>query len=526
MADQVAVQKIKNVCVIGAGLSGIVTIKELQEKNHKVTCFEKNSDVGGVFSEMGTYDSLLLTVSNYFMAYSDFMPTEERLKFWTRKEYKEYLLKYMDHFNLKPAIHFSRIVISVKKKEKTWEVIVKEQDEERKYKFDSLAICSGQFQKKKMPSIEGMDNFQGNICHSTDYKNATQFRGKKVLCIGMGESSVDMTTEISEVAEKTVLSLRRHPIIAPRYLAINDQNAYNPQSYTVDVFTSRIVNYLPQDLHQKAHNVLFQKYLNSFDPATRLIGDWNIKAGTESKQVITKNERVFNAIIDGKVKVNIGGIKNLTETGVVFYDGSEEEIDTILSCTGFEFTLPFIDLPVSSSRELYKHMFYPDFNSSLALIGFVRPQQGGVPVLAELQARYFALLCSEEKKLPDHPDLIKQIKIEKQVWEEKFSITPHISSLVNYAHFAEDLARCIGCEFKVDPKKEKDLFMKCWSGPLWGIQYRLRGPGSRPEKARQILLEKTPIPYKPSPIEKLLFNMILWIRILLPIKKELKPRFF
>lgn len=524
MNNQIASQKIKNVCVIGAGLSGIVTIKELQEKKHKVICFEKNSDLGGVFSETGTYDSVLLTVSNYFMAYSDFMPTEERLKFWTRKEYKEYLLRYVDHFNLKPVIHFGNNVISVKKRKDEWEVIVKEIDKEKKYYFDSVAICSGQFQKKNMPSIEGMDCFHGDIYHSTDYKNASQFKGKKVLCIGMGESSADITTEISEVAETTFLSLRRYPMIAPRYIAGNDPRKYDPQSFTIDVFTSRYLNHLPNDIHQGFHVSMFRKYLNSYDPAIRHRGIWNFHAGCEKKQVITKNERVFNAIVDGKVKVNIGGIKKITETGVVFNDNSEQKIDTIVCCTGFQFSLPYIDIPVDSSRELYKHMFHPDFNSSLALIGFVRPQQGGVPVLAELQARYFALICSGEKKLPDRTNLEIQIKLEKQRWEEEYSITPHVTSLVNYVYFAEDLARCIGCEFKVNPKKEKNLFMKCWYGPLWGIQYRLRGPGSKPEEARQILLEKTPIPFKRSPILELILKIILWARIHLPYRKKLKPR--
>ena len=158
--------------MIGTGLAGIVTIKELQERNHKVTCFEKNSQIGGVFSDARAYDSLLLTVSNYFMAFSDFMPTEERLKFWTRKEYKDYLLKYSNHFNLTSAIQLNSHVTSIKKKDEKWEVIVKKESEEKKYSFDKVAICSGQFQKKRMPAIEGLESFKGDIYHSLDYKNA------------------------------------------------------------------------------------------------------------------------------------------------------------------------------------------------------------------------------------------------------------------------------------------------------------------------------------------------------------------
>ena len=73
----------KHIAVIGAGLSGITTIKQLVDEGHVVRCFEKSDNLGGVFSNGQIYDDLHLTISNYFMAYSDFIPENERLKFWS-----------------------------------------------------------------------------------------------------------------------------------------------------------------------------------------------------------------------------------------------------------------------------------------------------------------------------------------------------------------------------------------------------------------------------------------------------------
>ena len=73
----------KNICVVGAGPAGLTTIKQLLDEGHKVTCFEKNDNIGGVFKSGNSYDTLRLTVSNYFMAYSDFMPLSEHLKIWS-----------------------------------------------------------------------------------------------------------------------------------------------------------------------------------------------------------------------------------------------------------------------------------------------------------------------------------------------------------------------------------------------------------------------------------------------------------
>jgi dimethylaniline monooxygenase (N-oxide forming) len=518
----------KHVCVIGAGLAGIVTIKELEEQGHRVTCFDKREQVGGVFSDDRTYDSVLLTVSNYFMAYSDLMPTDERLRYWTKQEYRRYLERYVEHFGVSKSVEFGAAVTGLLRTGNRWEVSVERAGETETRLFDAVAVCSGQFQKPHLPAIPGLDDFGGEVRHSIDYKNAAPFAGQRVLCIGLGESSADLTTEIGEVASKTLLSLRRYPLVAQRYFAVVNRRSYDPY-LPLDVFTtSRSYNALPRDIHTKVTRGIFKQFINSHDPATRLRGQWNHDAGPESQQVIMKNERVFDAIVDGKVVVNASGIDHLERGAVVFGDGSRETIDAVVCCTGFELSLPFLEgalsAPIEDPRDLYKNMFHPELGDSLSLIGFVRPQQGGVPALAELQARYFALVCSGQCPLPAGADLRARIAVDRERWKEEFSLSPNVRSLVNYVHFSEDLARCIGCEPRLDRRADRALYRICHEGPLWAIQYRLRGPGSRPEKARQILLDKAPVPGDVSPLERLFFGALLWLRRVLPVRREARPR--
>ena len=97
-------------------------------------------------------------------------------------------------------------------------------------------------------------------------------------------------------------------------------------------------------------------------------------------------------------------------------------------------------------RDLYKQMIHPDHGVSLAFIGFARPQQGGVPAVAEMQSRYFAQLCSGTRTLPSKSGLLDQAREDRERWETEYSITPHVSSLVNYSHYMESLAHLVGCE--------------------------------------------------------------------------------
>ena len=50
-----------------------------------------------------------------------------------------------------------------------------------------------------MPDFPGVGRFEGEIMHSHSYKDNARFAGKRVVTIGIGNSSSDITTEISKV---------------------------------------------------------------------------------------------------------------------------------------------------------------------------------------------------------------------------------------------------------------------------------------------------------------------------------------
>ena len=52
------------------------------------------------------------------------------------------------------------------------------------------------------PTWPGQDKFKGEIIHSMQYKGAEPFKGKRVVCVGAGESGSDITFMISEQAAK------------------------------------------------------------------------------------------------------------------------------------------------------------------------------------------------------------------------------------------------------------------------------------------------------------------------------------
>ncbi len=466
----------KKVCVIGAGPSGITAIKQIKDKGHEVQCFEKGSAIGGVFASRSTYDSCLLTVSNHFMAYSDFMPFDERLHFWTRNDYFRYLNKYAEKFDLFSHIQLHTEVEKMVKKGRKWQVHIKHGNARREVVFDGVVVSTGSFQKPFIPNVPGIEKFTGDVYHSREYKNSQPFAGRKVLCVGMGETSADLTTEIADMAEKCVVSVRRYPRTTVRH--VGDFN-------TIDTYTIRASSTMSHHADEKFHKKIFAQMLRHRNPAVRLMAEWTMAAGSASDQVSTKNNRLFPSIADGKVQTNLAGIKKFENNKVVFNDGVEEEIDTIVWCTGFEIEFPFLpeELRSTNPRDLYKHIFHPGADDTLAFVGFIRPLQGGVPVMSEMQSRYVARVFSKEASLPDKEEMQKTITQDKRRAEEEFRVTPHVTGLVNYTHYMEDLAQLIKCCPEVSFFKDIRLYYKLFFAPHFAIQYRISGPQALTKEA-------------------------------------------
>lgn len=89
-----------------------------------------------------------------------------------------YLNSYADHFNLRKHIKFSHLIIRVQPIENNkWEIIVKNLAE-NKYEtriFDAVFIANGHNFKTFIPKIPGVNEFNGKIIHSHDFRTAKEF---------------------------------------------------------------------------------------------------------------------------------------------------------------------------------------------------------------------------------------------------------------------------------------------------------------------------------------------------------------
>jgi dimethylaniline monooxygenase (N-oxide forming) len=493
-----------DVCVIGAGLSGLVTIKELLDEGHRVMCFEREPREGGNFNHPAgaAYDTMYLTTSQYFTAFSSFPPPfDQKPRHWSRQEYADYLHDFCVEFRLLSHIHFSMEVVKVRQVQDGSGGSGPRFEVERRDSrtgtstvsvFDAIAICTGPhaIRTPRVPSFPGAARFRGKIEHAASYKSPQPYRGKHVVCVGFGETAADVAGQIANVAASCWVSFRRHPAILPRYIGKGAQRHPN------DAFLSRLVHALPRSVLNRLLLRRARRVLNgppgTTSPRDRLIAEWRIKGGTPAHQPFQKNDDFLDSILAGTLRVKPFGIERIEEHAVVFTDGSRVKADVVMCCTGFDENTPPVGIEGARPlvvRDLYKHAIHPDFGGRVAYIGWARPVQGGVPACSELQARYFALLCSGTRTLPEPAALRRLIEQDRDSEERSFHTRKSVGTICSYTPYLESLAELIGCRPRIrDHVFEPRVAYRLLCGSNVASTYRLRGPHAQPELAKRVML--------------------------------------
>ncbi len=507
-----------DVCVVGAGMSGLVAIKELLDEGHRVTCFERELKEGGNFNYPtgAAYDSMFLTVSQYHMAFSSFPPPlDEERRFWRREEYAKYLRDFATKFGLSTHIKFNTEVVEIQRgAHDKFQVTYRDKQAGTVTvtEFDAVAICSGAHAVHipRIPKFEGADEFRGEIQHAVNYRTPEQFRGKHIVCVGFGETAADVAAQIADVAASCWISFRRYPSVLQRYYD------YGTQRHTVDAFVTRIQAWLPRFVMNRRSLQAAQRTLaappDKTCPRDRLLAEWTIKCGTPSHQSFQKNDDFVDSILAGKLQVKPFGIQRLEEDSIVFTDGSRIKADVLMCCTGYEEGKPpnlIKDVDIAEVRQLYKHVFHPDLGERVAFIGWARPAQGGIPACSEMQSRFFALLCSGKRTLPDKNELLRLIAQDREAEERAFYARKSQGTLCSYTPYMEALAELVGCRPRVrDFLFKPRLAYHLLCGANIPTTYRLCGPHADPQMAQRVMLS-LPVAHSTRELATIIWSYIL-----------------
>ncbi|XP_066482182.1 flavin-containing monooxygenase 5-like [Tiliqua scincoides] len=476
----------KRVAIIGAGASGLCSIKCCLDEELEPVCFETSDDIGGLWrykeipedERASIYRSVIINTSKEMMCFSDFPIPAEFPNFMHNFKIMDYFRMYAKHFDLLKHIRFRTKVCSVTRRPDfsntgQWDVVTETDGKQESSIFDAVLVCTGHHTHPHLPlsSFPGIEKFKGRYFHSRDYKNPDEFKGKRVIVIGIGNSGGDLAVEISHTAQQVFLSTRRGAWIL---------NRVSDNGYPGDIaLITRFKQFQKQFFTLSLTNVWMENKLNfrfnhshyGLKPKHRFFS-----------QHPTVNDDLPNRIISGRVLVK-SNVREFTETAAIFEDGSkEEDIDVVVFATGYRFSFPFLGNCVNvieNQITLYKYIFLPHLEKpTLAIIGLIQPL-GAIMPISELQARYATRVFKGLATLPTVSEMMSDISMTKAAMRKRYVKSQRHTIQVDFIDYMDELASLIGVKpnvqplFFTDPKLAWEVFF----GPCTPYQYRLQGPG-------------------------------------------------
>jgi len=422
----------RRVCVIGAGPSGITALKNLRDKNLNVVCYDRNKEVGGnwIYSEDESHSSVFETThlisSKTLSQYADFTFDDfDRTvaDYPSHDELRRYFQAYAKHFDLHPYIEFKTTVKNCERLAKNqWQVTIVQNEEERVENFTDLVVCNGHHSVPRIPEYPG--NFSGNFMHSHAFKKAAPFAEKRVLVIGGGNSACDVAVETSRVSKKTSISMRRGYRIIPKFF-------FGKPSDIVGASSSWLPIRIRSWFNDRLLNILLGK--------NKLYGLQEVKTKFGETHP-TINDELLYKIRHGRVHPKMD-IEKLEGNTVFFKDGSSEEVDVIIACTGYILTHAFFREDFINYKKgqvpLYLKMFHPEYHD-LFFVGMFQPL-GCIWPGSELQSKLLANYLVGKWNMPSN---IKKL-CEREVTNPHYRQidTPRHTITVDYHNFRKALLK-------------------------------------------------------------------------------------
>ncbi|MGJ3507994.1 flavin-containing monooxygenase [Enemella sp. A6] len=418
------------VAIIGAGCSGFSTAKKLQDAGISFDCFEMSDNVGGNWyfknpnGMSACYESLHIDTSTTRMEFADYPAPADWPHFPHHSLIFDYFNDYVDHFGLRDKITFNTAVTKARRVAEGWELTLSDGTTRT---YENLVVANGHHWKPRLPEYPG--EFNGQIIHSHEYISPFEpidMRGKTVMVVGMGNSGMDLGSELSHrsITKKLYQSARRGVWVLPKYRnGVPADKLMRPP-------------WMPKKLGLALSRRVIKKTVGKMSNYGLPDPDHEPLAAHPSVSV-----DFLERAGSGDITV-VPAIERLDGDAVILTDGRRIEVDVIVCATGYDLDFPFFDDPELLPREdnsfpLFKRMIKPGIDN-LFFIGCAQASPSIIP-LAEQQSKLLIGVLTGEYELPEVAEMERIIvEDEKDHTGQYYSARRHTIQ-VDYGRYVVDL---------------------------------------------------------------------------------------
>ncbi|MFO7543627.1 MAG: NAD(P)/FAD-dependent oxidoreductase [Thiobacillus sp.] len=308
------------VLIIGGGAAGLSTAAALAKRGIRATVLERDDQIGGSWARR--YQSLKLHTIRRYSGLAHYPIPADRPRYLSKDEYAAYLREYAHALGLEVVLGEQVKAVqhnSDSPEGFSWEVVTCRGTRRAR----AVIVATGQCSEPYLPDWEGVGTFSGTLLHSSDYVSGAAYRGLKTLVVGLGNSGAEIAADLAVHGAASVsVSVRTTPPIVTR-----------------EMFKLVPVQLMGIALTPLGLPRLFDRIGAAL--RRRAIGDLTaFGLGPAAWGPFTARKA---AVIDaGFLKQLKQGhlairptIARFDTTGVVYTDGTREDIDVVIAATGF-----------------------------------------------------------------------------------------------------------------------------------------------------------------------------------------------
>lgn len=370
--------------VVGAGFAGIYQLYTLRKLGYSVRVIDKAGGVGGTW---------------YWNRYPGAMSDSESFVYrftWDREDLRTYpwttrylhgpeILKYLEHIvdrhDLRRDIQLDTELLSAEwdAQQSRWRVTTSTNEV---FVVRYLITALGLLSTAKLPNIAGLEDFKGELCHTSRWRDDFDLTGKRVGVLGNGSTGVQVITDISSRV-KSLVSFQRSPQysvpsgngpVTPEYRQWLNENYDEiveslPKTATCFGFTESTTPFASVD--PEAREEIFQKLWDQGNGFRFMFGGYSdIATSKEANEAACSfvKSKIAQIVIDPEkarklmprepyarrplcdggyykqfnrpnvdiVNLRDTPIDHITASGVKTTDGQFYELDTLILATGYD----------------------------------------------------------------------------------------------------------------------------------------------------------------------------------------------
>lgn len=341
-----------DVAIIGAGFAGLGMATQLARRGREsFVVLERADGVGGTWRD-NTYPGIACDIPAHLYSFSFRPPADWSARFPRGAEIRSYLEQIVVDERLADRIELNRELC-----EAVWDeqgahwVITAAAPDGRAVTFRarSLVLAVGRLSEARIPDIDGLDTFPGQVVHTAAWHDDVNVTGARVGVVGTGASAVQLIPHLADAADDLVVFCRTPPYVVPRAdrLYTDDERAAMLDPVVAAEVRDRLLTEADgafrqrlglhpdiDEIRSRARDHLHGQVADA-DLREQLTPDYEIGC----KRILLSDD-FYPALQRSNVVFESSALTSVAETKATAHSGHTYDLDVLVMATGFESARP------------------------------------------------------------------------------------------------------------------------------------------------------------------------------------------